>query len=74
MAHKAIKTGKDSRGRKLALADLGNGSFNVFVLCSNYAGHVRGGIAHTWRLKSGLQQMTLEAAEALFARHNRGAS
>ena len=43
----AIETG--SNGRKYALAHRTDG-FSVYVLCENYAGHVRGGIARTWRV------------------------
>lgn len=34
----------------------------VFVLCENYSGHVRGGIAKTWRVKK--DRLTLEEVKA----------
>lgn len=71
---KALKIGKDGKGRKLALVARSDGSFNVLVLCSNYAGHVRGGIATTWRLAGQDQRMTRQDAEALFTKKNKVAA
>jgi len=79
MTRKAIKHGTDSRGRKLALVDDGNGSFTVLVKCANYAAHVRGGIAYTWRAVSSQRgpnghaatSIPLAEATAIFLRRNK---
>ena len=69
MARKAIAHGQDGRRRKMALVDNGDGSFDVLVQCANYAGHVRGGIAYTWR--GMIIRATREDATALFNRRNK---
>jgi hypothetical protein len=69
---KAIKHGTDARGRKLALVDNGDATFTLLVKCANYAAHVRGGIAHTWRY-IGCERMARADAEAVFARRNKTA-
>jgi hypothetical protein len=71
MTRKAIKHGTDGRGRKMALVDNADGTFTVLVKCANYAGHVRGGIAYTWRVMGDSQRMARDAADALFNRRNR---
>lgn len=43
-----------------------DGSYCLFVLRSNYAGHVRGGVAKTWRAVA--QRMTLDECKALFTK------
>ena len=75
---KAIKTGQNKKGAKFAIVEslkeivtadkhivkTDEKQYAVYKLCENYAGHVRGGIATTWRyLEKGL---TLQAAESLF--------
>ncbi len=70
---KAIAHGIDGRSRKLALIDNADGTFMVYVLCANYAGHCRGGLAHTWRYIGDSPRMTLTAATALFNRRNKKA-
>ena len=37
-------------GERYALVDNGNGTFSVMTLCSNYDGHVPGGVRQTWRV------------------------
>jgi hypothetical protein len=68
MTRKAIKHGTDASGRKLALVDNGDATFTVLVKCANYAAHVRGGIAHTWRFVGAEGRMARADAEAVFAR------
>lgn len=75
---KAIKTGQSKKGIKFAIVEsfkeivtedrrivkTDEKQYAVYKLCENYAGHVRGGIASTWRyIEKGL---TLSAAETLF--------
>lgn len=40
--------------------------YAVYKLCANYAGHVRGGIAYTWRLVA--KDLSLEECKALLAK------
>lgn len=40
-----------------------DGSYCVYKLCSNYDGHVRGGIRHSWRLVA--KGLTLDEAKKL---------
>jgi hypothetical protein len=58
----------NSRGIRYALTTNGS-TFAVYKLCENYAAHVRGGIAKTWRYVE--KNMTREAAEQLFARRSK---
>lgn len=60
-----IKTYTNTRGIKYALVSEGE-TFGVWKLCENYAAHIRGGIAKTWRYVE--KGMTKEAAEKLFNR------
>ena len=73
---KAIKVALNQAGRKHALVDCGDGTYAIYVLCANYAGHVRGGIAHTWRVSNDRNNsghsMTLAQAEILFAKRVAG--
>ena len=39
------------------------GKFAVLVLCENYAGHVRGGIAKTWRVDA--RDLTIDECRAV---------
>jgi len=48
MTNQIIKKGKNKVGTTYTLSKLPNGSFGVYILKENYAGHVRGGIAKTW--------------------------
>jgi len=74
MTRKAIRHGTDSKGDKLALVDNGDNTFTVLVKRANYAAHVRGGIAHTWRYLGDSYRMTHEVADALFNRRNKAAA
>jgi hypothetical protein len=74
MARKAIRHGMDGKGRKLALIDNADGTFCVLVQCANYAGHIRGGIAHTWRYVGESSRLTQPTGEALFAQRNKQAA
>ena len=66
---KAIKIEANKAGKRFALVELDT-TFGVYAECFNYAGHVRGGLAVSWRyIKKGL---TREAAEALLARRVAG--
>lgn len=62
---KTLKIAKNQAGVRFGLTERIDG-FAVYKECANYAGHVRGGIAYTWRYVE--KCMTLEAAEALFAK------
>ena len=73
MTKAIIKKQTNSKGVTFALVSEGD-VFFVYKLCSNYASHVRGGIARTWRAVSknrkdssqaGLR-MTRDEAEAIF--------
>lgn len=46
---KALKIAENKAGCRFAIVTA-NGSFKVYRECCNYAGHVRGGIAKTWRV------------------------
>jgi hypothetical protein len=62
---KAMKIDENKAGCRFAIvcADAG---FKVYRECCNYASHVRGGIAKTWRLVETCA--SLESAEMLFQR------
>ena len=62
---KALKVGANKAGCRFAIISNG-ATFAVYRECLNYAGHVRGGIAATWRYCE--KDMTQDAAEAMFAR------
>jgi hypothetical protein len=62
---KALKIAANKAGKRYALVPQ-NGTFGVYAECSNYAAHVLGGVAKTWRYCE--KGMPREAAEALFAR------
>lgn len=62
---KALKIGSNKASKRYALVPLDD-KFSVWAECSNYASHVRGGVAKTWRYCQ--KDMTLEDAEALFTR------
>ncbi len=62
---KALKIATNQAGCRFAIVPHGE-TFGVWRECHNYAAHMRGGIAKTWRyVEKGL---ALEAAEALFDR------
>lgn len=67
---KAIDRGFNKVGAEFALVQNDDlKTFKVMKLCHNYAPHVRGGIAKTWRYvenRKGGNRMTLEDAEVLF--------
>lgn len=61
---KAIKLGTNKAGCRFAIVAREEGRFSVLRECHNYAAHVRGGIAKTWRaVDTGL---SIEAATALY--------
>ena len=62
---KAVKIGTNKAECRFAIVAT-EGAFAVYRECCNYAAHVRGGIAKSWRYVE--KGMTIEAAEALFAR------
>lgn len=66
---KAIKTATNKAGRRFAIV-LDLGKHRVMTECKNYAPHVRGGIATTWRLVETCPD--LESAEKLLARKAAG--
>lgn len=66
---KAIKIGTNKAGCRFAIVQSGD-TFAVYRECQNYAAHVRGGIAKTWRYVE--RGLALAAAEALFARKVEG--
>jgi hypothetical protein len=67
---KAQRIVSNTKGTRFALVRDQDGSFSVWRECQNYAAHVRGGIAKTWRYSD--RKMTLEAAEAMLARKEKG--
>jgi hypothetical protein len=62
-----VYTSKAAKNAKGAIFAPGKcdvtGSYMVFKLCENYAGHVRGGIAKTWRYIA--KGLSLDEAKAL---------
>lgn len=67
-----IKIEANKAGTRYALVKKEDSLFAVYKECSNYAAHVLGGIARTWRYcEKGLQ---LDVAEQLFARKVAGRS
>lgn len=63
---KAAKIEQNKAGRRYAIVRAANGTFGVYAECRNYAAHVVGGIATTWRYCE--KGLTEAAAQALFAR------
>ncbi len=61
-----IKTNKNNI--QYALIQKGD-SFAVYKLCENYAGHIKGGIAKTWRYVA--KDLTLDAATILFNKRSK---
>lgn len=62
--NKAVKT---SKGTIFAPGKCQiTGKYAIFKLCENYAGHVRGGIAKTWRYTA--KDLSLDEAKALLAK------
>ena len=72
LKRRAIKHGRDAKDQKLALVDNRDGTFTVLVRCANYASHVRGSIAYTWRWAGDSERMPQAEAEAYFNRRNLG--
>lgn len=62
---KAIKIEANKAGTRYAMVRDGE-KFAVYKECSNYAAHVRGGIAKSWRYVE--KALELAAAEAMMAR------
>lgn len=63
---KAIKIEANKAGKRFALVAKADSTFTVYAECRNYASHVSGGIATSWRYCE--KGMTKDAAEALFSR------
>lgn len=69
MARTLIESGVNKKGTKFCVIN-DNGSFEVWKLCENYNGKVRGGIQKQWRyIDKGL---SLDDAMALFSRRLKG--
>ena len=60
---KALKIGSNKKGVRYALVADGR-AFAVYKECANYASHVVGGIAYTWRYVG--RNITLDQAEKLY--------
>lgn len=76
---RATKMGANTVGTRYAIVEKTPGRFLVYRECANYAGHLPGGIAKTWRVvneKMTLAEiakgMTLAEAETLFAKRLAG--
>jgi len=69
---KATRIVSNTKGTRFALIQGEDGSYGVWKECKNYSGHVRGGIAVTWRYCQ--IKMTRGAAETLMDRKARGAA
>jgi hypothetical protein len=66
---KTIKSGENKKGTCFALCQFGS-TFEVWKLCSNYDGRMKGGIATTWRyVRRAMDETT---ARDLFARRLAG--
>ena len=61
----ALKIGTNKAGCRFAIVPNCE-KFSVYRECQNYAAHIKGGIAKTWRYVE--QGMSLDAAQALFNR------
>ncbi len=46
--NKIIEKGKNKAGTLYTLSRLPNGTYGVYILKYNYAGHVKGGISSSW--------------------------
>jgi hypothetical protein len=66
---KALKIGSNQKGIRYAIVKDGS-AFSVYKECANYASHVPGSIAYTWRYVE--RNMPLEQAEKLFAKRVAG--
>lgn len=66
---KTIDKQTNKKGTPFALIVDGS-TWEVWKLCSNYSGHVRGGISKTWRYLQ--RQMSEADARALFTRRLAG--
>lgn len=60
-----LKIAENKAGCRFAIV-LKNNEFKLYRECCNYAGHVRGGIAKTWRVVESF--MSFEDADCLFQR------
>jgi hypothetical protein len=70
--HVAVEQAENKVGTKYALIRESAGTWGVWVLRGNYAGHVRGGISFSWRVCG--QKMAEGDARALYARRLMGKS
>ena len=68
---KAIRIISNTKGTRFALVRDAHGTFGVWKECKNYSGHVRGGLAVTWRYCE--IKMERGDAESLLDRKGRGA-
>lgn len=62
---KALKIAANQTGKRYAIVAK-SGGFWVYAECKNYASHVRGGFAVTWRYCA--RDLSREEAEKLFDR------
>jgi hypothetical protein len=60
---KAINTKTNSKGIQYALV-VDNDKYGVYKLCENYARHIKGGIAKSWRYIQ--KNMSFDDANKLF--------
>ena len=67
---KLIEKGKNTVGTIYGLEKDENGTFRVWVLKANYAGHVKGGIAYTWCYCA--KDLDEATARAVFAKKLKG--
>lgn len=65
-----VEKGKNTVGTIFGLAKEEDGTFGVWTLKENYAGHVRGGIAYTWCYCA--RNLDEQAARAMFAKKLKG--
>lgn len=67
---KLIEKAKNTVGTLYGLEKDEKETFGVWILKANYAGHVRGGIAYTWRCCA--KNMDEAAARAVFEKKLKG--
>lgn len=67
---KLIEKAKNKAGTLYGLEKDEKGMFGVWILKASYAGHVKGGIAYTWRYCA--RDMDEDTARAVFAKKLKG--
>lgn len=70
MSRTMIEKGTNTVGKVFALVRDSDGTFSVWTLAENYAGHVRGGIAKSWRYCA--KGMAEDDARAMYAKKLKG--